>query len=56
MTFKELDTIAKEISELDEMPFDDTFYEVCVEVAEDLYNLDYENAIKVADIIQDKYL
>ena len=51
-----LDSIAKDISELEAMPYDDTYYEACINVAEDLYDLDYETAIKVADIIQDKYL
>lgn len=56
--FKELalNRIAIEISELDDMPNDDSYYEACVLVAEDLYDLDYDNACKVADIIQDKYL
>ena len=53
---RNLDKIAKDISELEAMPYDDTYYEACVNVAEDLYNLDYETAIKVADIIQEKYL
>lgn len=53
---KKLDTIAKDISELENMPNDETYYEACVLVAEDLYDLDYENACEVADIIQDKYL
>lgn len=51
-----LNTIAKEISELEAMPYDDTYYEACVLVAEDLYDLDNDTAMQVADIIQDKYL
>lgn len=51
-----LDTIAKDISELADMPNDETYYEACILVAEDLYDLDYENACEVADIIQNKYL
>lgn len=56
MNLNNLDTIAKDISELEDMPYDDTFYEACILVAEDLYDLDYDTAIKVADIIQEKYL
>lgn len=56
MNLNNLDTIAKEISKLEDMPYDDTFYEACVLVAQDLYNLDYYTAIKVSDIIQEKYL
>lgn len=51
-----LDKIAKDISELEDMPYNDSYYESCILVAEDLYKLDYESAIKVADIIQEKYL
>ena len=51
-----LNYIAKEISQLENMPNNETYYEACVLVAEDLYDLDYENACKVADIIQEKYL
>lgn len=51
-----LQKIAKEISELEDMPYNDSYYESCVLVAEDLYELDYEYAIKVADIIQERYL
>ena len=51
-----LNNIAKQISELEDMPNDETYYEACVLVAESLYELDYESAYKVADIIQNKYL
>lgn len=51
-----LKKIAKEISELENMPYDDSYYKSCILVAEDLYELDYESAIKVANIIQEKYL
>ena len=56
MNLNNLDTIAKDISKLADMPNDETYYEACVLVAENLYDLDYENACKVADIIQNKYL
>lgn len=51
-----LTQIAKEISQLEDMPNDDSFYEVSIYVAMDLYNLDDDTATKVADIIQDKFL
>ena len=51
-----LDEIAKDISELEDMPNDDKYYEACCLVAMDLYDLDYETAHKVADIIQERYL
>ena len=51
-----LQKIAKEISELENMPCNDSYYESCILVAEDLYELNYESAIKVANIIQEKYL
>lgn len=53
---KELDLIAKEISTLEDMPNDETYHEACILVAEDLYDLDYDTAYEVADIIQNKYL
>lgn len=53
---KNLNEIAKSISELESMPEDDSYYEVCIDVGMDLYELTYDNAIKVADIIQDKQL
>ena len=56
MKLYNLDSIAKNISELEDMPYDETFYEACVLVAQDLYKLDYNIATKVADIIQEKYL
>ena len=53
---KQLNTMAKEISELDSMPNDDTYFEACILVAQDFYDLDFETAYQVAEIIQDKYL
>ena len=53
---KTLDTMAKEISELGNMPDDDTYFEACILVAQDFYDLDFETAYQVAEIIQDKYL
>jgi len=47
-----LKTIAKEINQLEGMPYDERYYKSCVKVAEDLYGLDYNDAIEVADIIQ----
>lgn len=51
-----LNQIAKSISELESMPEDDSYYEACIDVGMDLYELTYEDAIKVADIIQKKEL
>lgn len=51
-----LNQIAKSISQLESMPEDDSYYEVCIDVGMDLYGLTYNDAIKVADIIQDKQL
>ena len=53
---KNLDNIAKEISQLENMPNDETYHEACILVAQDLYDLDFNTAYEVADIIQDKYL
>ena len=53
---KNLNEIAKSISELESMPEDDSYYKVCVDVGMDLYELTYDDAIKIADIIQEKYL
>ena len=51
-----LDIIAKEISQLADMPNDETYHEACILVAESLYELDYDSAYEVAEIIQKKYL
>ena len=51
-----LDNIAKEISDLAGMPNDDSYFEACILVAEDLYELNHNEAYEVAEIIQDKYL
>ena len=51
-----LDEIAKSISELEDMPNNEDFYEACLLVAENVWELNEEDAIKVADIIQEKYL
>ena len=51
-----LNEMAKQISELEDMPNNDSYFEACCLVAIDLYNLDYETATKVANIIQEKYL
>lgn len=49
--------IAKDISELEDMPNEaKEFRESCILVAQDLYDLDYEGACKVADIIQENYI
>ena len=52
-----LNKIAKEISQLDEMPYDaKQYHESCYLVARNVYELNEKNATKVADIIQEKYL
>lgn len=52
-----LKQIAKDISEFEDMPNEAReFRESCILVAENVYNLDYETACKVADIIQEEYL
>lgn len=51
-----LDKIAKDISELEGMPYDEEYYNACIDVAEDVWELSHNDAIKVADIIQEKYL
>lgn len=51
-----VEEIAKSISQLENMPEDDRFFESCVLVAENVYELDEETAYKVAEIIQEKYL
>ena len=51
-----LDKIAKEISELDGMPNDESYFETCELVAKDLYDLNDDDAYEVAEIIQNKYL
>lgn len=51
-----IDKIAKEISDFENMPNDDSYYEACVLVAENVYKLDEDTAIKVADRIQEVYL
>lgn len=53
---KTLDEIAKRISDLEDMPNDCNFYKTCVMVAQDLYGATIEEGIKIADIIQEKYL
>ena len=47
-----LNNIAKEINQLEGMPYDERYYKSCVKVAEDLYGLNYDEAVEVADIIQ----
>ena len=57
MKFNKLNKIAKEISMLENMPIEaKEYYESCVLVAQDLYELDFINAQIVADIIQEKYI
>lgn len=51
-----LELIAKEISELADMPNDESYFEACTLVARDLYELNDDEAYEVAEIIQDKYL
>lgn len=51
-----LNKIAKEISELEDMPNDERFYESCYLVAKNLYELNEKDATEVADIIQKKYI
>ena len=52
-----LNKIAKEISQFDEMPYDaKEFYESCYLVAKNVYELEENKAIKVANIIQEKYI
>ena len=52
-----LNEIAKDISQLDEMPYDaKQFYESCYLVARNVYELNEKQATKVADIIQEKYI
>ena len=50
------DKIAKDISELEDMPNDDTYYEACILVAENVYGLNYATACEISDIIQNEYL
>ena len=52
----DLNKIAKEISELESMPNDETYHESCMLVAQDLYGLDWDSSYEVAEIIQNKYL
>lgn len=53
----DLNKIAKEISQFDEMPYDaKEFYESCYLVARNVYKLEEKEAIKVADIIREKYI
>lgn len=57
MEFNKLNKIAKEISMLENMPIEAReYYESCILVAQDIYNLDFINAQIVADIIQKKYI
>lgn len=57
MEFNKLEKIAKEISMLENMPIEaKEYYESCILVAQDLYDLDFINAQIVADIIQNKYI
>lgn len=57
MEFNKLNKIAKEISMLENMPIEAReYYESCILVAQDLYDLDFINAQIVADIIQKKYI
>ena len=57
MEFNKLNKIAKEISMLENMPIEaKEYYESCILVAQDLYDLDFINAQIVADIIQKKYI
>lgn len=51
-----LDKIAKDISELEAMPQDESYFEACYLVALNVYELDDEDATRVAEIIQEKYL
>ena len=51
-----LDKIAKEISDLADMPNDESYFEACELVAKNLYNLNDDDAYEVAEIIQKKYL
>lgn len=51
-----LNKIAKEISELAGMPNDESYFEACILVAKDLYELNDDEAYEVAEIIQNKYL
>ena len=51
-----LDKIAKDISQLEAMPEDDSYFKACYLVALNVYELDDKNATKVAEIIQEKYL
>ena len=52
-----LNKIAKDISQLDEMPYEaKQFYESCYLVARNVYELNEKEATKVADIIQEKYI
>ena len=51
-----LDKIAKDISKLENMPNDEEYFNTCILVAEDLYNLNHDDAYTVANIIQEKYL
>ena len=52
-----LNKIAKEISQFDEMPYEPKeFYESCYLVAKNVYELGEREATKVADIIQEKYI
>ena len=51
-----LNKIAREISELENMPKNEEYFEACVLIAENLYNLNYNDAYTVAEIIQNNYL
>ena len=49
--------IAKDISELEDMPNEaKEFRESCILIAQDLYDLDYESACEIAEIIQENYI
>ena len=56
MELKAKHKIAKDISELEDMPNDERFYESCILVAENVYNMSHEDAREIADIIQENYL
>ena len=53
----DLNEIARDISQFDEMPYDaKEFYESCYLVARNVYELEENEAIKVANIIREKYI
>ena len=48
--------VAKAIYELEDMPNDSSFYKTAVMVAEDLYGATHDQAIEIADYIQEELL